>query len=101
MNEKSASQFPHSTEQARIDRELARRELGRTVEELTHKADVPARAREQAERSVEQVREKVPRPIAAGAQQGVAVVRQYPLPVAGAGLALVLLVVKIARRKSR
>jgi hypothetical protein len=101
MSEKPSPQSPHNTEQARIDRDLTRRELGQTVEELTHKADVPARAREQAERSVEQVREKVPRPVAAGAQQAAAVTRQYPLPVAGATLALVLLAVKAMRRKSR
>ncbi|WP_116041871.1 DUF3618 domain-containing protein [Amycolatopsis palatopharyngis] len=99
MSEKSTSQFPESAEQARADRDLTRQELGETVEQLSHKADVPARVREQTGRSAEQLREKVPQPVAARAQQAAAVVRQYPLPVAGAAIGLSLLAVKGARRK--
>ncbi|SFB64001.1 Protein of unknown function [Amycolatopsis marina] len=99
MSEKSTAQFPHNAEQARANRDLTRQELGETVEQLSHKADVPARARERAERGAEQVRDRVPQPVAARAQQAAAVVRQYPLPVAGAAVGLSLLAVKGARRK--
>ncbi|MBN6040666.1 DUF3618 domain-containing protein [Amycolatopsis sp. 195334CR] len=74
--------FPHDAEQARVDIELTRQELGETVEALAHKVNVPARAKEQA-------------------QQAAVSVRRNPWPVAGGGAAVLALIVLLIVRRSR
>ncbi|QFU88888.1 DUF3618 domain-containing protein [Amycolatopsis sp. YIM 10] len=74
--------FPRDAEQARLDIELTRQELGETVEALAHKVNVPARAKEQA-------------------QQAAVSVRRNPWPVAGGGAAVLALIVLLIVRRSR
>jgi hypothetical protein len=68
--------------------EATRAQLGRTVEELSHRLDVPARAKERAYRTRD---------------TAVETYRESPPAVIGAGLALVALVVGVVvwRRKRR
>jgi hypothetical protein len=61
---------PDDPEAIKAEIEATREQLGRTVEELSHRLDVPARARERAFRArdtaVETYRESPPTVIAAG-----------------------------------
>ncbi|UJW29100.1 DUF3618 domain-containing protein [Saccharothrix sp. AJ9571] len=82
MSGKEKASFPRDAEQARVDIELTRQELGETVEALAHKVNVPARAKEQA--------------------QEVAVsVRRNPWPAVGGGAAVLALLVLLIVRRSR
>jgi ElaB/YqjD/DUF883 family membrane-anchored ribosome-binding protein len=63
---------PQDTEQLRREIERTRAELGSTVEALSHKTDVKARARAKAEQAKSQVQENPAVPLAAGI--GVAIV---------------------------
>ena len=100
--EKSPSEFPRDAEQARVDRDLTRQELGETVQELAHKVNVPEQARQKARHTAEEMRERVPQPVAAGTGQVAAVVRQNPLAAAAVAVVLVLLVRKLSGgRKTR
>lgn len=100
--DKSQSEFPRDAEQARVDRDLTRQELGETVQELAHKVNVPEQARLQARHTADELRERLPRPVAAGSEQLVAVARQNPLATAAVVVVLVVLVRKLkGGRKSR
>jgi hypothetical protein len=61
---------PADPDEIKAEIEATREQLGRTVEELTHRLDVPARAKESAARAkdtaVETYRESPPAVIAAG-----------------------------------
>ncbi|MBF6074141.1 DUF3618 domain-containing protein [Nocardia beijingensis] len=112
----------------RRDRDQARADLGRTVEELGHKLDVPARGKEKAQEAVaatqhaaseaalavadkaQQARTgaadlahravaATPEPVAERGRQAGGVLRAYPIPAAiGAGV-LAALVWQIVRRR--
>lgn len=56
-------------DELRADLEQQRRELGETVEELVHRVDVPARARERRDEAVAQVRRYADRTTDAVAQR--------------------------------
>lgn len=93
--EKPPPDFPRDAEQARIDRDLTRQELGETVQELAHKVNVPEQARERAQHAVDSVRERIPPPVASGAEQLMTAVRQNPLAAAAAAVVVVILVRKL------
>jgi ElaB/YqjD/DUF883 family membrane-anchored ribosome-binding protein len=106
-------------EQARLDIELTREELGETVQELVHKVNVPARAKEQAEHVAERakeqaehakeqaehvagiVREKVPPPVAENAERLAGAVRRNPWAAIGTLVLMLVLLRTIARRRSQ
>ncbi len=77
---------PAGTEQIQAEIEATRAQLGRTVDELSSRLDVPARAKESAARAKD---------------TAVETYRESPPAVIGAGLALVALVVGLVvlRRK--
>lgn len=100
-DEKKPAPFPANAEQARLDIELTRQELGETVEALAHKVNVPARAKEQVDQVKAKVKEKVPEPVAEGAVQVADTVRRNPWPIAGGVLALLILIRLIARRSKK
>ncbi|SFB06368.1 Protein of unknown function [Amycolatopsis marina] len=93
--DKSPPEFPRDAEQARVDRDLTRQELGETVQELAHKVNVPEQARQQARHTADELRERLPQPVVAGTEQLVAVARQNPLATAAAVVVLVILVRKL------
>lgn len=123
-----AGQPTDDVEALRRDRDQARAELGRTVEELGHKLDVPARSKEKAHDAVEatqhaaseaalavadkaqhartgaadlahRVAAATPEPVAERGRQAGGALRAYPIPAAiGAG-ALAALVWQIVRRR--
>ncbi len=77
---------PSDTERIQAEIEATRAQLGRTVDELSSRLDVPARAKESANRAKD---------------TAVETYRESPPAVIGAGLALVALVVGLVvlRRK--
>lgn len=99
-------------EQLQRDVERTRRELGETVEALTHKVDVPARVKEQAHETAERVKgqaqdavvrmtaatnqavDSLPDPVAAQVEKA----RRHPGAIAAALIALVLAIWAISRR---
>ncbi|MGK8522757.1 DUF3618 domain-containing protein [Nocardia asteroides] len=112
----------------RRDRDQARAELGRTVEELGHKLDVPARGKEKAHDAVEAtqhvaseaalaVTDRVqrartaaadlahraaaatPAPVAARGRQAGGALREHPVPAALGAVVLATLVWQIVRRR--
>jgi hypothetical protein len=93
------SDFPYDADQARVDIELTREELGDTVEVLAQKVNVPARAREQVEQVADRVREKVPDPVVEQAEQFAVAIRRNPLPVVGAVLVGFFVIRRLARRR--
>jgi hypothetical protein len=93
--EKTPPEFPRDAEQARIDRDLTRQELGETVQELAHKVNVGEQARERAQHAADSVRERVPPPVASGAEQLMTAVRQNPLPAAAVAVVVLVLVRKL------
>ena len=84
-----------SENEQRVDLEELREELGETVTELTHRADVPARVRARREETVARakalVAEKAPAVRAAG--------RSPAVLAAGAAGVLTLLVLVVRRRR--
>jgi hypothetical protein len=97
--ETAKSAFPYDVEQARLDIEPTREELGETVQELVHKTNVPARAKEQAEHVAEIVREKMPPPVAENAERLAGAVRRNPWPALGTVVLMLMLFRTIARRR--
>lgn len=93
----SAPTFPRDAEQTQLDIELTREELGDTIQELMHKLNVPARARQQAEHAVHNLRRKLPRPVATGVVGLGGVVRRYPLLALGLLVLALIGVVKYRR----
>jgi hypothetical protein len=84
--ETSAARGPADPDAIKAEIEATREQLGRTVEELSHRLDVPARAKERAYRARD---------------TAVETYRESPPAVLGAGVALAALVgaVIIWRRK--
>ncbi|MBK1786284.1 DUF3618 domain-containing protein [Prauserella cavernicola] len=66
-------EFPRDPDQARLDIELTRKELGDTAQALAHKLDVPARAKEQAQERAAQVKSQL--------RHGTQTVRGNPVPL--------------------
>ncbi|WP_159925353.1 MULTISPECIES: DUF3618 domain-containing protein [Nocardia] len=112
----------------RRDRDQAREDLGRTVEELGHKLDVPARGKEKAHDAVEATQhaaseaalavtekaqqartaaaglahravEATPEPVAVRGKQAGAALRAHPIPAALGAAVITALVWQIARRR--
>jgi len=98
-NEGTDAEFPKDDQEARLDIDLTRQELGETVQELAHKLDVPARAREQADHLGTVIKEKLPPPVAEKAGEVAGTVRRNPLPAAGAVLVFLIVVRAISRRR--
>jgi hypothetical protein len=96
--------------------ETAREQLGETVEALAHKVDVPARAKEKVQSTVQSVQAKagelsgeataltnkavasLPPQARGPVEQLVAAIRQRPLPAALAAVGVLLVVVGLLRR---
>ncbi|WP_158890458.1 DUF3618 domain-containing protein [Amycolatopsis anabasis] len=57
--------FPYDAEEARVDRELTRAELGDTVAELAHRVNVKEQARERKQQLTETVKHN-PAPVVGG-----------------------------------
>ncbi|MBF6474554.1 MULTISPECIES: DUF3618 domain-containing protein [Nocardia] len=112
----------------RRDRDQARAELGRTVEQLGHKLDVPARSKEKAHDAVEatqhaasdvalavadkaqqartgaadlahRVAAATPEPVAVRGRQAGGALRAHPIPAALGAAVLAALVWQIVRRR--
>jgi hypothetical protein len=112
----------------RRDRDEARAELGRTVEELGHKLDVPARSKEKAHEAVEatqhvaseaalavadkaqqartgaadlahRVVAAAPEPVAARGRQAGDALRAHPIPAALGAAVIAAVVWQIVRRR--
>lgn len=81
--------------------EQLRGELGETVEELAHRANVPARAKERGRELTQQVKEQA---LDAAERARHAVSRtgagRWPV-LAGAGVALIALLLVVRRRRAR
>jgi hypothetical protein len=90
--------FPRDAEEARLDAELTRQELGETVNALAHKVNVPERTKERAVRMGTAARQRMPEPVVHGAERAVRTIRRHPLPAAGAAVGLVIAARLIARR---
>jgi hypothetical protein len=88
--------FPRDAEQARLDLELTRQEIGETVEGLVHKLDIPSRVRAtvdaRLDQAVARVAQVVSEPAAERFRHVVDLVRRNPLPTAGALVVAVLVV---------
>lgn len=88
----------------RADMEELRGELGDTVEELTHRVDVPARVRARREETAERTRAQVARARSALDEKAPAVgaaVREQPAVFAGALLSAVVALLLVRRRARR
>ncbi|MEU1550018.1 DUF3618 domain-containing protein [Nocardia sp. NPDC005745] len=111
----------------RRDRDEARAELGRTVEELGHKLDVPARSKEKAHEAVEATQHAAseaalavagkaqqartgaadlahrvaaaPEPVAARGRQAGGALRAHPIPAALGAAVIAAVVWQIVRRR--
>lgn len=93
-----------SPDQLRAQLAQLRTDLGNTVEELTHRLDVPARARARKDEIITRVRDRaeqlrtLTRKGAPAAQE---TVRRQPVLVGLAAAALLLLLLRRARRRRR
>lgn len=98
---KQGSGFPQDPEQARLDLELTRRELGETIDELERRLNAPARVREQADHAARAVHDRISHSVVDGAGEAAATVRRNPSPVlaTGAGLVGFLIVIRFLRRR--
>jgi succinyl-CoA synthetase beta subunit len=76
-------------EQLRREIEEIRRELGETVAQLAHKADVKAQVREKADEMKAVAQQRTPETARDGAQQVATGARQHPAPLAIGGALLV------------
>ena len=88
-------------EQLRREIEAIRRELGETVAQLAHKADVKAQVREKADEVKAAAQRRTPDSARGGAQQVATGARQHPAPIAVVGaLAVGFLVGRRIGRRS-
>jgi uncharacterized protein DUF3618 len=93
---------PRTGEVVERDVERLRAELGDTVEELVHRADVPQRLREKRAETAERVQAQVAHAREVVAEKAPAVedaMRQRPLVVGGVLAALLLLCLRSLRRR--
>jgi ElaB/YqjD/DUF883 family membrane-anchored ribosome-binding protein len=92
------------TEQLRRDIERTRAELGATVEALSHKADVKARARARAEQAKVQARAKAEQ-VGSQARQKAELARteaqQNPTVPLAAGIGVAIVALWLIRRRRR
>lgn len=79
-------EFPRDPEEARVDLELTRQELGETVEELERRLNVPARAKERAGKAAYAMHDRIPSGLLDRAGEVAAAVRRSPLLTAGSVL---------------
>jgi hypothetical protein len=88
-------------EQLRREIEEIRRELGETVAQLAHKADVKAQVREKADEMKAVAQRRTPESARDGAQQVATGARQHPLPLAVGGALFVGFLVgrRVGRRR--
>jgi Protein of unknown function (DUF3618) len=81
----------------RAEIEQTREQLGETVQALTHKADVPARAREKLHDTRDAAEQKARQVAARAAATLPEPVRRRPIPVAAGSVFAVLLVILALR----
>ena len=84
--------IPTDPEALRYDRDLTRAELGRTVEALSHKLDVPARTRDRLRRSTHAAQDN--------ADRATQVVKQIPLPAVGLAVLSAVAMIWVLRKRS-
>lgn len=105
MSAESSTQAARTPEELRRDLDALRTGLGETVEELAHRADVPARVRSRRDQATEQVRQQVARARAAVAEKAPVArdtVRDNPALTGAVTLVLsYLLVARLRRRAAR
>jgi Protein of unknown function (DUF3618) len=102
MTTPGGDRTPRETEVVERDVEQLRSELGDTVEELVHRADVPQRLREKRAEATERVQAQVAHARQVVAEKAPTVedaVRQRPLVVGGVIAALLLLFLRSRRRR--
>lgn len=87
-----------SPDELRADVDELRAEIGETVAELAYRADVPARAREKRDETVQRVQAQVGRAQAVVTDKAPAL--KDPRVLAGIGTALVALLVLLRRRST-
>jgi hypothetical protein len=104
----SGSRAADGADPARREVEELRADIGETVEELVHRADVPTRLREKRAETTERVQAQVTRArevvATQAAEKGPAVqsaLQERPAVVGGVLAALLLLVVRSLRRRRR
>jgi Protein of unknown function (DUF3618) len=84
-------------EELRLEIERTRRELGETVEALSHKADVKAQVKERSDHAKEQIRERKEHVQTQVREKAGAA--PIPVPVAVVGIAAGLLALWLIRRR--
>lgn len=84
--------IPTDPEALRYDRDLTRAELGRTIEALSHKLDVPARTRDRLRRGTHAAQDN--------ADRATQVAKQVPLPAVGLVLVAVVAMIWVLRKRS-
>ena len=95
---------PEETERLRAEIEHTREQLGETVQALTHKVDVPARAKEKLQQTREAAQDRarqVAEPVLHGGEQAIVAVRRRPMPAAAVAVLAVLLLGWLLRRRLR
>jgi hypothetical protein len=93
-----------SPEELREDLGELRSELGDTVEELAHRADVPARLRDKRAETTQRVQQQVAnarRTVVENAPAVQATLRERPGLVSGFAAALTFLLISIIRKRRR
>ncbi|MCW2716400.1 DUF3618 domain-containing protein [Pseudonocardia sp.] len=99
-----AEETARTPEELRDDLGELRAQLGDTVEELAHRADIPARARATKDQTVQRLQEQVAKArdvVDEKARALRSAVQEQPTIVAAAGVVLVLLLTRSVRRRRR
>jgi ElaB/YqjD/DUF883 family membrane-anchored ribosome-binding protein len=92
------------TDELRRDLDEVRAELGETVEELAHRADVPARVRAKRDEMTAQARLQVAHAKEVVAEKAPVVkqaARERPWLVAGLALVIGMIIAKLSARRNR
>lgn len=95
------SGFPRDAEEARLDLELTRQELGQTIQALEDKLKPVEQARDQASQAATRMTESLPPTMANGVSTAAAMVRRNRTTVLPSVAAVVALALIAKRRRGR